>query len=675
MSEKSAPGTLWGASSQGALALQCLLLGALTLAGATVGIEWARQADNISALWPPNAILLAFVLNAKVRARNLFFLISFAANITVNLIYGGAAATAVGYAGANLLEVTAAYLLIKRFAQVRDVYSDAGSYFRFMLHAVLLAPAAGATLGATIVSLEFGAAFASVWVTWWLADALGMVIFFPLASLVVSGRLRRHFRVIEIAETLLTLLAVCAVAWFALQQSVLIVFVVIQAILVWIIFRSGRTGCAIAVTCTGVLLTALTLQGLGPIGTSQDLSTAQKVLDLQALLAMLSVPMMMIAVILGAERENRATIAQKEERYRRLYDESPVMLHSTDEEGRLVSVSEFWLKKMGYRREEVLGRKSVEFLTEESRRYALDDIIPHFLRDGEVRNVEYQFIRKNGEVFDALLSAIQEPAGSDDIARSLAVITDISKLKRAESELGETVVDLERSNRDLEQFAYLASHDLQEPLRMVASFTELLEQEYGPQLDDRAREFIHFARDGASRMSRMVSDILAYSRVTRDGDMNERADLNVAADVAVVALKHSIDDTGAIVIVEDLPEVTGSFQQLSSLLQNLIGNAIKYRGSEAPVIRVSALNVGQEWQITVADNGIGIEPKHYGRIFDLFKRLHRRDQYEGTGIGLSVCRKIVEAHGGRIWVESELGKGSSFHFTLALKKSHQEAAE
>jgi light-regulated signal transduction histidine kinase (bacteriophytochrome) len=241
------------------------------------------------------------------------------------------------------------------------------------------------------------------------------------------------------------------------------------------------------------------------------------------------------------------------------------------------------------------------------------------------------------------------------------------KLDDALNQLNAQAVELKRSNEELEQFAYVASHDLQEPLRMVASYTQLLERRYGDKLDDNAREFIAFAVDGARRMQALIDALLQYSRVgSRAGEMAQ-VDLNEVLDAARINLTVAIEEAQAEVIADKLPSVVADQTQMIQLFQNLIGNAIKFRGEQRPCVHVSATPESGRVHVVVKDNGIGIDPRYANRIFMVFQRLHTQAEYPGTGIGLALCRKIVERHGGAIWVESEPGKGAAFHFTLANK--------
>ncbi|MEW9553536.1 ATP-binding protein [Nonomuraea sp. NPDC050783] len=226
--------------------------------------------------------------------------------------------------------------------------------------------------------------------------------------------------------------------------------------------------------------------------------------------------------------------------------------------------------------------------------------------------------------------------------------------------------ELRRSNSELEQFAYVASHDLQEPLRKVASFTQMLEQRYGPQLDERALKYIHYAVDGAKRMQLLINDLLDFSRVGRVNGETAVVDSGAALDRALDNLSAAIEETGATITRDELPAVTANRTQLTQLFQNLVENALKFRSEEPPRVHIGAVRrEGGPWEFSCSDNGIGVEPKYADRIFLIFQRLHARDVYPGTGIGLALCRKIVDYHGGRLWLDdSGPGQGATFRWTL-----------
>jgi PAS domain S-box-containing protein len=292
--------------------------------------------------------------------------------------------------------------------------------------------------------------------------------------------------------------------------------------------------------------------------------------------------------------------------------------------------------------------------------------------------IETQRITKDGRLLDVWLTAT---VLVDDDGKPIGIATterDITERKQAEASLRvahdmleqrvwERTRELQRSNADLAQFAYVASHDLQEPLRMVASYTQLLARRYEGKLDAEADEFIGYVVDGANRMQILINDLLAYSRVGSEGDDFQPADGAAIFDAACANLRSPIGENGAAVTHSHLPTVRGDRTQFVQLFQNILGNAIKYRSDAPPRINVSAARQNGEWVFAVKDNGIGIDPKFSERIFTIFQRLHTQAEYPGTGVGLAICKKIVERHGGRIWVESRPGQGSTFYFTIPIQ--------
>jgi light-regulated signal transduction histidine kinase (bacteriophytochrome) len=271
------------------------------------------------------------------------------------------------------------------------------------------------------------------------------------------------------------------------------------------------------------------------------------------------------------------------------------------------------------------------------------------------------------------VSTVHDSSGR--LLYGIAQVQEITERKRAEeglarvaAELERRAIELERSNADLQQFAYVASHDLSEPLRMVSSYVQLLERRYGDKLDTDAHEFIEFAVDGVNRMQRLIDDLLAYSRVGTSQYRFEQVDTAALVEDTLAGMRATVAESGAVVTQEGLPTVTGDPGQLRQLFQNLIGNGIKFVEEGQPLIHVQAEQQGRDWRFSVADNGIGIDPRHAERIFAVFKRLHGRETYPGSGIGLSICKRIVERHHGRIWVEQNEGGGSRFCFTIPVSQ-------
>jgi PAS domain S-box-containing protein len=283
---------------------------------------------------------------------------------------------------------------------------------------------------------------------------------------------------------------------------------------------------------------------------------------------------------------------------------------------------------------------------------------------GEPFRMEYRQYASDGRLIWIRDEAVLVRDDEGEPLYWLGVLFDVTERKHAEEELRRRAEELARSNAELERFAYVASHDLQEPLRMVSSYTQLLARRYEGRLDEDADEFIRYAVDGATRMQALINDLLAYSRVGTRAPEPSPTDLGAAFEAVRNNLRVAIEESGASVVAEGLPVVRGDETQLVQLLQNLIGNSIKFRGGRPPEVRVAAERHGPEWVVSVRDNGVGFEEEYADRIFVVFQRLHAGGGYAGTGIGLAICKKIVERHGGRIWAESEPGKGSTFYFTL-----------
>jgi PAS domain S-box-containing protein len=357
---------------------------------------------------------------------------------------------------------------------------------------------------------------------------------------------------------------------------------------------------------------------------------------------------------------------ESEERFRNLAETASDAILSADSHGQIVYFNPAAERIFSYSSTEIIGQPLTLLMPErfyDPHRQGLD----RFLRTGEARligkTIEVAARRKNGSEFpiELALSSWKTREGTF----FTAILSDITERKQAEQHLVQMVVELKRSNDELQQFAYVASHDLQEPLRMVASYTQLLAHRYKGRLDTDADEFIGYAVDGSNRMQRLIQDLLAYSRAgTKGKALREISSENALKD-ALTDLRATIEESGAVVTHDSLPAITMDGTLLAQVFQNLVGNAIKYRSAEAPHVHVSATeNGGHEWIFSVRDNGLGIDPQYFERIFVLFQRLHGQTQFKGTGIGLAICKKMLERLGGRIWVESQPEKGSTFYFAL-----------
>jgi len=287
------------------------------------------------------------------------------------------------------------------------------------------------------------------------------------------------------------------------------------------------------------------------------------------------------------------------------------------------------------------------------------------LSDGKIPrySVETRCIRKTGEeVWVNLTGSVL--GGRSGERQYLGMMEDISERRRMQDLLQKRAEDLARSNEELELFAYVASHDLQEPLRNVASCLQLLEKHYKNNLGPDADQYIHYAVDSAVRMKALIQDLLAYSRIATKARPPERIDCEHILDLTMNNLSSAIAEAGAVITHDPLPTIFGDSTQLLQVFQNVVQNAVKFRGDETPEIHVSAFRSGNGWTFSVKDNGIGIESRHLDRIFVIFQQLNKRNRYDGTGMGLAIVKKVIERHGGRIWVESKPGVGTTFYFTI-----------
>jgi len=339
----------------------------------------------------------------------------------------------------------------------------------------------------------------------------------------------------------------------------------------------------------------------------------------------------------------------------------PLIIFGRD--GKITDVNTSTEFVTGYSRDELIGTDFTDYFTESEK---AKKVYQEVFNEGFVSDNALEIQHKNGRITSILFNASVYKDEYGELIGVVAAARDITERKKAEEILKSKLEELALSNAELEQFAYVASHDLQEPLRMVVSYLQLLQRRYQGKLDEKADKFIYFAVDGASRMQSLINDLLEFSRVTTRAREPEPKDCEFILNQVLSDLEIFIKENKATVSHDPLPEVMADYTQLVQLFQNLIVNGIKFHGKEAPKIHISAEKKDDQWQFSVQDNGIGIELQYSEKIFEVFKRLHKKEEYPGTGIGLAICKKIVEIHGGHIWVESELGKGSTFCFTLPI---------
>jgi PAS domain S-box-containing protein len=359
------------------------------------------------------------------------------------------------------------------------------------------------------------------------------------------------------------------------------------------------------------------------------------------------------------------SLRQSEQRLRATFDRAAMGIVEMDLAGRFLAANDRSCEILGYARDEMLAMNVHELTAPEDR--ARSDELNAQLQEGRLDRIDYEkrYLKRDGSSLwvHVTASTVRDPAGGTP--RIIGTIEDISERRRAEEALRRTVEELAQSNRDLEHFAHVTSHDLQEPLRTVSAYARLLEGRCAPQVDESGKRYIDFIVAGAGRMSEMIEGLQAHARACRSGKGCQSVSAEAALQAAVDRLRPDIDRSHATITWDSLPVVQSVPGLLSQLFENLLSNSLKFRApGRPPVIHVGCRVAGGEFEFSVRDNGIGIAPEHYGRVFVMFQRLHTHEEYPGTGIGLAICRKIVERHGGRIWVQSTGGPGVVFRFTL-----------
>jgi two-component system, chemotaxis family, sensor kinase Cph1 len=359
---------------------------------------------------------------------------------------------------------------------------------------------------------------------------------------------------------------------------------------------------------------------------------------------------------------NEALIVS-EKKYRKLFDDSTDGLFITTRQGELIDANEALLDLFGFEREEIFGMDIRSLYEDPAERAAFQEAVE---RDNCVKDHPIRVHKKDGTPMHCLLTAGVRFTNDGSVLGYQGIVRDITDKKLARETLERQAKELARSNSELQQFAYVASHDLQEPLRNIVSCVKLLTKRYEGKLGTDADKLLGFATDSATRMSTLIQDLLDYSRVELNHSALAPTDCEDVLKFVLENLSAAITDSRAAVTHDPLPTVTANSSQLGQVFQNLLSNAIKFRGEEAPKIHISAARRGAEWLISIRDSGIGMEKQYLDDIFVIFRRLHTQSEYRGTGIGLAIVKKIIERNGGRIWVESEFGKGSCFYFTLPV---------
>ena len=367
---------------------------------------------------------------------------------------------------------------------------------------------------------------------------------------------------------------------------------------------------------------------------------------------------------LDSQKKSEKALIESEEKFREVYESSPMGILITKSPGIIYDLNPAFAEMMGYSEEELKGKNLLDITHASDYHKTKKWIEKIFNREIQTYITEKKYVRKDGNSFwaKAVVSTMNDI--TDEIV-TVAIIENIEKKKKTEDALEQKNRELTQINQELEHFAYVASHDLQEPLRTITSFIQILDKRYIHKLDEDAQQFMGFVVEGAKRMQTLIHDLLEYSRINRFNTGYEKIDLNEIFNTINRVLKDKIESHDALVLSENLPTVYGNRLQLTQVFQNLVDNAIKFKAKKRkPEIIISVNDLGDKWELIFKDNGIGISQEYFQRIFVIFQRLHTHEEYTGTGIGLAICKKIIERHGGEIWVDSKPGKGTAFHLSI-----------
>jgi len=622
------------------------------------------------AIWPASGVALAILL---LRGENRWpgiWLGAWAINyVTLRTEPSHAILVGICIASASALQAVLGSRLLRPFINPQAPFRTATEVFLFAgweAIVCIIAPSVSILVLTLSHVLPFEARGVA-WITWWMGDFVGVLLACPLV-LLFSKRASFKERAVWLrhrTELAIFFVLQLALGWVVYSRSSwsgenLPFDYMFLSFLFWGAFRFGQR----IVMASTLLIVSLalggTLSGQGPFSSS---SLSESLLLLQMYVAFITLTGLVVSSVLRERDQTLLDLEESTYRFRALARNCPVGIFQTDQAGEYIYVNDRWSKLTGLNLAQAKDWLELIHTDDKStvRERWRNALVARSEFSGEYR------VARDGDEQWRQLTAVPLKGKDGQVTGFLGVVSDISEQKRAGRELA-------RSNEELERFAYIASHDLQEPLRMISSYLTLIQNRYSGKLDASADEFITFAVEGARRMKALIVGLLQYSRVSTDERQFEQVAVPDVLAGVMAGLKVAVEESHAEVTWDALPVIQGNSVQVSQVFQNLIGNAIRYRGEAAPRIHISGKKESDRWVFCVKDNGRGIDAPYVKRVFDLFQRAPQQNDSPGMGLGLAVCKKIVERHGGKIWVESQVGKGSSFFFELREFKVPKSAS-
>lgn len=655
-----------------------LVVATLYFASGWIGLIFAIPPGVATLLWPPSGLATAVaVIFGRASLPGVFFgslVLNVFSLMTGGTSFGWALLSGLIFATASTLQAGVAAWLLNRFTDTRELFTTGKNVFIF-LGLIIGTSVIAATFGAAHVAfLLSGAAFKTTWLVWYLGDLVGILVLAP-AILIWSQKSQAEswsparwleavvFGVLLIVTNYLSLFT-------AISNAVPISYLLILFVM-WSALRFHQRGVVATILVTSFFTAIGASMGDGPFVRS---SVFDSLLYSQLFLAIINLTGLVLSAVMSERTRIAGELQSREMSYRAMFEGAAVGKCLLDvETGRIQQVNRKLTAITGYSVDELHGMYFYNLL-------APNELIKKTLEaefekslDSD-RCIEFSFRTKHHTDIQVEMQATTISDKRERPHLALVIIQDVTGRKQMESERDKLNFYLERTNRELQTFTYGVSHDLKEPLRTIASHLALFERQHAKSIDASGRELLEYAVDAAKRMTTLIDSLLNYGRLDSVSNPSRPVDLNAILDRALLDLKGAIESTNTKITHDPMPTVTGNPTQLIQLLENLIGNAIKFKGIDPPEIHISCSKRDGEWLLSVRDNGIGLDMQQASRIFLPFQRLHSDRSIAGSGLGLTLCRKIVEMHGGSIWVESMPGKGTEFYFTIREKSPSESNA-